>query len=192
MKSFCYALSIAIFAYSSPVMGAEAGMPQLNPEFWTAQIFWLIIIFSSLYLIIWKIFLPRITYIVENRKSKIVNDLDEAQKLKEKAEKKLTEYKAIIEKAKRDAVKIIEENRKKLELEINQKKQKINSEIENEVKKAEKEINDLKKTSISNIVNISAHTSTEIIKQIIDTEINKSSVDAIVNEVVKKRIEQYI
>ena len=47
-----------------------------------------------------------------NRKSKIVNDLDEAQKLKEKAEKKLTEYKAIIEKAKRDAVKIIEENRK--------------------------------------------------------------------------------
>ena len=66
-------------------------MPQLNPEFWIAQIFWLITIFSSLYLIIWKIFLPKITYSIENRKSKIVNDLNEAQKLKENAEKKLEE-----------------------------------------------------------------------------------------------------
>ena len=27
-------------------LGSEAGMPQLNPEFWAAQIFWLILIFS--------------------------------------------------------------------------------------------------------------------------------------------------
>ena len=69
--------------------GSEAGMPQLNPEFWGAQIFWLILIFSTLYLIIWKIFLPKITYSIENRKSRIVNNIDEAQKLKESAEKKL-------------------------------------------------------------------------------------------------------
>ena len=47
-------------------------------------------------LIIWKIFLPKITYSIENRKIRIVNDLDEAQKLKEEAEKKLVEYKKIL------------------------------------------------------------------------------------------------
>ena len=93
--------------YANQALGTEAGMPQLNPEFWSAQIFWLILIFSSLYLIIWKIFLQKITYSIENRKSKIVNDLDEAQKLKENAEKKLEEYDKIIEKSKRDAKKII-------------------------------------------------------------------------------------
>ena len=55
--------------------GAEEGMPQLNPEFWTAQIFWLVLIFSALYIATWKIFLPKITASIENRKSKIVNDL---------------------------------------------------------------------------------------------------------------------
>jgi F-type H+-transporting ATPase subunit b len=78
---FCF---IIIFSTNN-AMGSEAGMPQLNPEFWTAQIFWLLLIFSTLYVIIWKIFLPKITYSVENRKSRIVNDLDEAEKLKENA-----------------------------------------------------------------------------------------------------------
>ena len=92
MKKLCFALCIAIFANSSQVLSSEAGMPQLNPEFWTAQIFWLILIFTVLYLIIWKVFLPKITYSIENRKSTIVNDLDETQKFKENAEKKLKEY----------------------------------------------------------------------------------------------------
>ena len=97
MKSFCFALFIALVVYVNQAFGAEAGMPQLNPEFWAAQIFWLILIFSTLYLIIWRIFLPKITYSIENRKSRVVNDLDEAQKLKESAEKKLREYNGIIE-----------------------------------------------------------------------------------------------
>ena len=105
MKSFCFALCIALFVDLNQAFGSEAGMPQLDPEFWIAQIFWLVIIFSSLYLIIWKIFLPRITYSIENRKSRVVNDLDEAQKLKENAEKKLKEYNEIIEKSKMEAKK---------------------------------------------------------------------------------------
>jgi len=88
MKKFCFVLGIALLAYTNQAFGSEAGMPQLDPEFWVAQIFWLIIIFSLLYLTIWKIFLPKITYSIENRKSKVVNDLNEAQKLKENAEKK--------------------------------------------------------------------------------------------------------
>jgi len=113
MKNFCFALCIALIVDVNHALGSEAGMPQLDPEFWTAQIFWLILIFSSLYLIIWKIFLPKITYSIENRKSKIVNDLDEAQKLKENAEKKLKEYKEKIENSKKEAKKIIEDNKKR-------------------------------------------------------------------------------
>ena len=84
MKIFWLILLGALALNVNQVFGAEGGMPQLNPEFWPAQIFWLILIFSSLYIIIWKIFLPRITSSLENRRLRIVNDLDEAQKLKEK------------------------------------------------------------------------------------------------------------
>jgi len=192
MKSFCFALCIAMVIYINRALGSEAGMPQLNPEFWTAQIFWLILIFSSLYLIIWKIFLPRITYSIENRKSRIVNDLDEAQKLKENAEKKLEEYNEIIEKSKKEAKKIIEDSKKKLNKDIENKKQKFKDEIEKEIAVVEKEIKDLKKSSISNINNISAEISAEVIRQIIGIEVNKSSAFAIVNEIVKSKVEKHI
>ena len=192
MKNFCFALCMALSASTDQALGSESGMPQLNPEFWTAQIFWLILIFSILYLIIWKIFLPKITYSIENRKSRIVNDLDETQKLKENAEIKLKEYNKIIEESKKEAKKIIEDSKKKLDRDIENKKQKFNDEIEKELMEAEKEIKDLKKSSISNINNIAAEISAEIIKKIMDTEVNKSNVSAIVEDILKKKKGEYI
>ena len=192
MKNFCFALCIAFVVCVNQAFGSEAGMPQLNPEFWAAQIFWLILTFSSLYLIIWKVFLPKITLSIENRKSRVVNDLDEAQKLKENAEKKLNEYNKIIEESKKEAKKIIEDNKKKLDRDIKNKKYKFNDEIEKELMAAEKEIKDLKKSSISNINNIAAETSAEVIKQIIDTEVNRSNVSAVVEDIVKREIEKHI
>ena len=192
MKNFQYALCIALSICANQAFGSETGMPQLNPEFWIAQIFWLILIFSSLYLIIWKIFLPRITYSIENRKSRIVNDLGEAQKLKDNAEKKLKEYNEIIEKSKKEAKKIIDDSKKKLDRDIENKKQKFNDEIEKELVTVEKEIKDLKKNSILNMGNIATEISAEIIKQIINTEANKSNVSAIVNDIAKREMKRHI
>ena len=192
MKNLCFALGIAMVVTVNRSSASETGMPQLNPEFWIAQIFWLTLIFSSLYLIIAKIFLPRITYIIENRKSRIVNDLDQTQKLKDNAEKKLSEYNEIINQSKRDAKKIIDDSKKSLNQDLKKKKKKFNEEIEKELLLAEKEIKDLKKSSVLNISNIAVETSSEILKHIINNEVNKSSVSAIVNEITKRKMEKYI
>ena len=192
MKNFCFALCIALIIYVNQAFGSETGMPQLNPEFWIAQAFWLILIFSILYLLIWKIFLPKITYSIENRKSRIVNDLDEALKLKENAEKKLKEYNEIIENSKKEAQKIIDDSKKKIDKDIENKKQKFNDEIENELTATEKEIKDLKKSSITNISKIAIEVSSEIIKQVVETEVNKSNVSAIVEDISKKKVEKHL
>tara|TARA_B110000438_G_C15651802_1_gene579883 strand:- start:342 stop:920 length:579 start_codon:yes stop_codon:yes gene_type:complete len=189
MKNICFVLCIALLACVNQAFGSEAGMPQLNPEFWISQIFWLILIFGSLYFAIWKVFLPKITYSIENRKSRIVNDLDQAQKLKESAEEKLNEYNEIIEKSKKDAKKIIEDGKRKLDHDLEKKKIEFNIEIEKELAAVEKEIKTLKKNSFLNIANIAAETSEEIVKQIIDAKINKSNVSAIANEIAKKEME---
>jgi len=190
MKNFCFTLGIALIVYANRALGSEAGMPQLNPEFWAAQIFWLILIFSSLYIIMWKIFLPKISDIIENRKSRIIGDLNETQKLKENAEKKLREYNKIIEDTKKEAKKIIEDNKKKLENDIKSKKQKFNEEIEKELKSVEKEIKSLKKSSISSINKIAAEVSSEVIKQLVGTSVNMSNVSAIVEDISKKEVEK--
>ena len=192
MKKIWFAISIGIAVLPVRAIGAESGMPQLNPEFWSAQIFWLILIFTSLYLIIWKIFLPKITFGIENRKTQIVNDLNEAQKFKESAEVKLKEYNKIIENSKKEAKKVIEESSKKLGQDIEKKKRKINEEIEKELLIAEKEIIDLKNSSLENVKKIAVEISSEIIKKIIDTEVNKSNVSAIVDDISKKGLEKQI
>ena len=192
MKNFCFALCIAFVVCVNQAFGSEAGMPQLNPEFWTAQIFWLILTFSSLYLIIWKVFLPKITLSIENRKSRVVNDLDEAQKLKENAEKKLNEYNKIIEESKKEAKKIIEDSKKKLDRDIENKKQKFHDEIEKELMAPEEEIKGLKKSSVSNVSNIAAETSLEVIRKLIDVEVNRSNVNAIVDDIAKREVKKHI
>ena len=192
MKNFCLILSTAYFLNTKKVFGAEEGMPQLNPEFWGAQVFWLILIFSVLYIAIWKIFLPRITENIENRKLRIVNDLSEAEKLKERAEKKLIEYNQIIEQAKKDARKILEENKKKLKTDIENKKQKFDKEIETELSAAEIEIKNLKKSSLNSINKIASEIVSEVIKKMTQTEINKSNANAVIEEISKKNIGKYL
>ena len=192
MKNLNPCLCLVLIFFTGQALGADGGMPQLNPEFWTSQIFWLILIFSSLYIIIWKVFLPKIINSIENRKSKIINDLNDTQKLKENAEKKLGEYNKIIESTKKEAKEIIEESRKKLEIGIKNKKEKFDEEIEKELANAEKEIKNLKKSSMSNIKNIATEISHEVIKQLMNTEMNMSNVSAIVEDVSKKRVEKYL
>ena len=188
MKNLHFALCIVFVVITNQAFGAEEGMPQLNPEFWTSQIFWLILIFSILYIIIWKIFLPKIINSIENRKLRIINDINETQKLKDNAEKKLKEYNKIIEDAKKEAKKIIEENKKKLDSDIRNKKQKFDEEIEKELVGAEKEINNLKKSSIFNIKKVVIETSHEIIKHMFGTEMNTSKVSAVVEDISNKKM----
>ena len=65
-------------------------------------------------------------------------------------------------------------------------------EIEKEFLAAEKEIKELKKTSIQSVCNVASETSAEIIKKVVNAEVNNSNVSAIVSDIAKKKMEQSI
>ena len=175
---------------SSKCFGAEEkGMPQLNPEYWISQIFWVMLIFGALYIILWKIILPKITENLENRKSKILTDLDDAQKFKDQSEKKLLNYNEILNQVKQEAKKIIGEAKKKINNDIENKTKQFNLEIEKEIEKAENEIKTVKLSSIKNVNKIAIEISSEIVRKILNIEANVSSVSAIVEDVSKKKLQ---
>jgi F-type H+-transporting ATPase subunit b len=177
---------------SGECFGAEGGMPQLNPEYWVSQIFWVILIFGTLYVILWRTILPKINENLENRKSQILTDLDDAQKFEDQSEKKISEYNIILSKAKQEAKKILDGTRKKVNQDIKNKKNQFNLEIVKEIKNAEKEIKTMKLSSIKDINTIAIETSSEIVRKIVGTEVNASSVSAIVEDISKKEITKYI
>ena len=104
------------------VYAAEAGMPQLDPTYWASQVFWLTLIFSAIYFLIAKIFVPKIKGNIDARESQIRKDINEANSLKEEADKKLKEYNKIIDEAKLEAKKYYLREGKKLMRIFNQKK----------------------------------------------------------------------
>ena len=182
----------AIILTASQSLASQAGMPQFDPEFWLAQIFWLGIIFTMLYVSIWKIFIPKISANIENRKAKIVNDLDQAEKMKKEAEKKLKEYDSKILLAKHEALKIINDGRKKNDADLGIKRKKIEKQIEEELIQIENKIKIFKKDSIGTINKIATEVSTDLIKKIMGTQVNSSNVVAIVEQVTKEKFKKLL
>jgi F-type H+-transporting ATPase subunit b len=174
------------------LLAAEAGMPQLDPTYWASQGFWLILIFTLLYLALSKLFIPKIKNSIDDRENRIKDDLDEAQKLKEVAETKLKEYEISIENAKKDVQKILFESKNKLNSDIQIKKKTFEKEIETEIENAEKEIESFKKDSLESISKISEEITSKIIENISGEPMNQSSVKATVQESVKKNIGKYL
>tara|TARA_B110000914_G_scaffold12340_1_gene9739 strand:- start:606 stop:1181 length:576 start_codon:yes stop_codon:yes gene_type:complete len=186
-------LIIAIFITGKiNLLAAEAGMPQLDPTYWASQAFWLILIFTLLYLALSKLFIPKIKDSIDERENKIKDDLDEAQKLKSLAEQKLVEYELILEDAKKEAQKIILESKNKLNSEIQNKKKKFEKELEREIENAEKEIESLKKESLRSISIISEEIASRVIEQISGEPMNESSIKAAILESTKKNLGKYL
>ena len=81
--------------------------------------------------------------------------------------------------------------KKKLTMDINRKKDLLETEINKEIESAEREIKDLLKKSPDKINQIAIDTSSDLIKQLINTDVNKSNISAIVEELSKKRVDKY-
>ena len=169
----------------------SGGMPQLNPEFWVSQIFWLIITFGILYVILSKLILPKISNNLELRKSQISDNIEAADKQREESESKLKEYDEIISKSKAEAKNVFSQAREKVLKDINAKKIVLEKQIDKEIKKTEKEIIKLKLEAPTKINKIAIETSSELIEKIIGAEINKSSISAIVEDLSKKNGDKY-
>ena len=99
-------------AISTDLYAAEAGMPQLDPTYWASQAFWLILVFSILYISISKLYLPKLKIILISRENKIKEDLENANKFKDLSEEKLKEYEIILETLKKKFHKIHFETKK--------------------------------------------------------------------------------
>ena len=192
IKKIFFQLIFFNFFFIKEVFAAESGgMPQLNPEFWISQIFWLTLTFGILYVVLSKLILPKISANLELRKSQIQENIGAAEKQRESSETKLKEYDEIVSKSKLDAKNIFNDAREKALKSINSKKETLNKQIDEEIKKAEQEIEILKKSAPAKINKIAIETSSELMKKLIGSDVNNSSISAIVDDLSKKNGDKY-
>ena len=131
IKKIFFQLIFFNFFFLKEVFAAESGgMPQLNPEFWISQIFWLTLTFGTLYIILSKLILPKISANLELRKSQIQENIEAAEKQRESSEAKIKEYDEIILKSKLEAKNIFREAREKVIKDINSKQNFLDKQID--------------------------------------------------------------
>ena len=179
------------FLFYKEAFASEGGMPQLNPEFWISQIFWLTLVFGTLYVLLANFILPKISNNLETRKSQIVENIESAEKQRKESDQKIKDYENIINEAKIEAKNIFNQAREKILKDINNKKESLEKEIDQEIKKAETEILELKNKSPEKINKIAIETSADLINQLIGIKINNSSISAIVQDLSKKNKDKY-
>ena len=192
IKKIFFQLIFFNFFFLKEVFAAESGgMPQLNPEFWISQIFWLSLTFGILYLVLSRLILPKISANLELRKSQIQENIEAAEKQRETSESKLKEYDKIILKSKQEAKNIFKDVREKALKDIDFKKEALDKQIDEEIKKAEKEIDLLRRNAPEKINKIAIETSSELVKKLLGAEVNNSSISAIVDDFSKRNGDKY-
>ena len=192
IKKIFFQLIFLSFLFLGEAFASESGgMPQLNPEFWISQIFWLTLTFGTLYVVLSKLILPKLSAILEVRKSQILEYIGAAEKHREESEQKIKEYDKIVQDSKIEAKNYFNQAREKMLKDINLKKENLDKEINKETRKAEIEIGDLKNKAPEKINKIAIEVSTDLIQQLISVEVNNSSISAIVNDLSKKNKDKY-
>jgi F-type H+-transporting ATPase subunit b len=179
------------FVLLTSAQSAESGgMPQLNPEFWISQVFWLVLTFGVLYFVLSKLVLPKISDNLETRKLQILENIEAAEKQREESEDKIKQFEKIILEGKIEAKNYFNDIRQEVLEDINKKRIALEKDIDNEISAVEEEINKLKNTSGEKITKIAIETSSDLINQLIGEEVNNSSISAIVEDQSRKNKER--
>tara|TARA_Y100000996_G_scaffold374444_1_gene324623 strand:+ start:141 stop:632 length:492 start_codon:yes stop_codon:yes gene_type:complete len=126
-------------------------MPQLNPEFFVSQLFWLAVFFSFLFIFLWRVSLPRISTVLEKRQNKIDENLATAKELQEQAQKIELSINEKINKAKQETDNLIKISSEKLQENILNELNLLDKELYEKIIISEKEINNNKENQMKNI-----------------------------------------
>ena len=155
-------------------------MPQLNPEFFVSQLFWLAVFFIFLFVFLWRVSLPRIATVLEKRQNKIDENLSSAKELQEQAmeiEKKINDQ---INKAKLETDEKIKETINALQENVSSQLSSLDKDLEKKVSDAEKEILKSKDDQMKNI-NIEIANITKLtIGKITDIELSDNEINKVI------------
>lgn len=131
-------------------------MPQLDPSVWPTQIFWLAITFIALYLVVWRVALPRIADVLEARQRKLDDDLKKAGALRDEAQAILAEYEKMRADAQASAHTVLQQAQNAMKAEAERQGRELAAKLSQQTEEAEARIaaaKDAALTSLEGTVN---------------------------------------
>ncbi|WP_084168750.1 F0F1 ATP synthase subunit B family protein [Hellea balneolensis] len=135
---------------------AEKVFPPFNPDYFATQVFWLLLTFGILYFLLSRIFLPRIGQTIEERSSRIADDLDAASRMQKEAEEAEKSYERALADAKAKAHNVAETTRQSVDAEIKVEMDAADAEASKAAEAAETRIRGVRAKALANIESVAS------------------------------------
>ncbi|HVZ06165.1 F0F1 ATP synthase subunit B' [Hyphomicrobium sp.] len=169
-------LLLAVAAEAAEGAAKSEGLPQLDPNYFAPQLFWLAVCFALLLFIMSRIALPRVGDVIDERRDRVKRDLDAAGRLKAETDKALADYEKALADARGNASNIAKETRGKLAAETDAERQRVDAQLAVKLQNAEARIAETKSKAVSAIGEIATETARAVVAKLIGQDVSPDEI----------------
>lgn len=162
-------------------------MPQLNPEFYAPQLFWLAVTFVILYFIMARIALPRISGVLEDREQRIQSDLEKAERLKAEADEVLAAYNKAQADARAQAQAELQKAAAAISAEAAKREEAFAATLAARGAEAEERITAAKAAAMADLRTIATDVAGAVMDKLTETKVPPAQIEAAVESVIGAR-----
>ena len=161
---------------------AKGAFPPFATDTFASQLLWFAITFGLLYYLMAKVALPRVAGVLEDRRRKLAQDLEEAHRLKAESEAAAEAHEKSLAEARNRAKAIAQETRNSLAAESETKRKAVEAELGAKLTEAEATIRARTAEAMGNVRGIAADTATAIVERLIGRTPDRAAVEAALDQ----------
>ncbi len=169
-----------------PAEGGHGAFPPFQSQTFASQLVWLVIAFVLLYVLMWKLALPRVASIIEDRQKRIADDLAEAERLKQQSNAAVAAYEKALADARARAQTIANETRATQQAQADATRKTLEDGLNSKLADAEKSIAATKQAAMANVRAIAEDAARAIIERLIGAAPSDKAVAEAVAEALKR------
>ena len=164
---------------------SEPGLPQLKVDTWPSQLFWLAVVFGIGYIFMARVVTPRIGSVLEERRTRLDDDLTRAREASAEAAQTRTEYEASLDEARSDAAEFARKAAADTQAKADAAEAKAGKRMATKIGKAETKLAADRAEAEGNITAIAAEAAIDTAAQIAGVKATKAQAEKAVKAVAK-------
>ena len=178
-------LVVGIGSLAHAAGDSEPGLPQLKVDTWPSQLFWLAVVFGIGYIFMARVVTPRIGSVLEERRTRLDDDLTRAREASAEAAQTRTEYEASLDEARSDAAEFARKAAADAQAKADAAEAKAGKRMATKIGKAETKLAADRAEAEGNIIAIAAEAAIDTAAQIAGVKATKAQAEKAVKAVAK-------
>jgi len=150
------------------------------------QLVWLAISFVILYFLMSRVALPRIADVLEDRQSRIADDLDQAEQLKSSAEQVIADYEAALADARLNAQAMLAQTTSEANAAAEKRNAEVTERIGNEAAAAADRIASAKTAAMAEVRSVATELAQAAAEKLIGESVGEAEVNAAVGAAIEE------